>query len=74
MKERETLTKSLHTVTVISRVAKSIADSSVTSISPTDACRAALRMLGMDDSWTRNDPTFAACVSKAKELIGNAEK
>lgn len=72
MKNRTSLTKSLHTITVVTRVAlHCCADIR----SETDACREALRILGWtdEDNWTRNDETFAACVTKLKALRAKAD-
>jgi len=70
MKNRTTLTKSLHTITVVSRLAQHIG----AGLTDTEACRYALRVLGWsdEDNWTRNDETFAACVAKLKQLRAKA--
>lgn len=67
MKERSTLTKSLHTVTVVSRIANQLMADGKADFA-TDACKVALRMLGVEDNWTEADTTFAACVEKVKRL------
>lgn len=65
MKDRKSLTKSLHTVTVVSRVAlhfmrhKQSAD---------EAARGALLILGMPDDWPKSDETFVSCVAKIEAL------
>lgn len=75
MKDRTTLTKSLHTITVVSKLADYLMSQTrgtdtLRSDQYTEACREALRVLGWTDesNWTRNDPTFAACVAKLKQI------
>lgn len=76
MKNRDSLTKSLHTVTVVSRLALHLLNSGFipSGESDTDACREALALLGWTDTenWTRNDETFAACVAKLKAMRAKA--
>lgn len=67
MKDRTTLTKSLHTVTVVSRLAMHLMKDAP-SMTDTEACRAALEILGYECDWTRTDDTFAACVAKLKTI------
>lgn len=78
MKDRKSLTKSLHTITVVTRVALHLLASKTADYrtSDTDLCRDALRVLGWtdEDNWTRNDPTFAACVAKLKQLRSGGAK
>jgi hypothetical protein len=66
MRDRKTLTKSLHTVTVVSRVAQMIVPNG--TVSAEKAARLALAAIGQPDDWAANDETFAACVAKIKAL------
>lgn len=61
--ERTTLTKSLHTVTVVSRVADRTG-----LLSHEAAVRQALKDLGMPSDWPATDKTFAACVAALAKL------
>jgi hypothetical protein len=67
MKDRKSLTKSLHTITAVSGVARYLQ----THGGPTSdlaACRAALEILGQANDWSAGDPTLALCVAKVKAL------
>lgn len=65
MNTRATLTKSLHTVSIVARVA----DISTPATSEA-VVRAALAFLGLPDDYAANDPTFAACVARVNKLRG----
>lgn len=72
---RTTLTKSLHTVTAVSRVALhwALANNVTCPMSPADAdrcVRAALDLLGQPRDWPESDSTFAACVAKVRAMRG----
>lgn len=60
------LTKSLHTVTAVSRVAKHIDDLHPVRMKPDELVRRALRVLGHEAP--KDDPTVAACIAAYKRL------
>jgi hypothetical protein len=62
------LTKSLHTVTVVSRLASGLMERSE-RYTPSEACREALGMIGQP-AYTSSDETFDACVTATKKLRG----
>lgn len=78
MTTRTTLTKSLHTVSVVTRVAlalplrttlASLLDPAQNHANDVAAVRNALDVLGMQSDWPETDETFAKCVravSKAR--------
>lgn len=66
MNNRTTLTKSLHTVSVVSAIAHQY----FSTFSERAACREALRVLGLPMDWADTDPTFAACVAKVAKMRG----
>lgn len=72
MKNRDALTKSLHTVTVVSRVALFLEQSGKPSFAHStdlDLCRSALEIVGQPNGYsTRVDETLQACVDKLKYL------
>jgi hypothetical protein len=62
------LTKSLHTVTAVSRVAAFIVDTNPVAKPGYDAVKRALRVLGYDsDKIAPDDPTLQRCVQASKE-------
>lgn len=65
MKDRNSLTKSLHTVSVVTRVALHL-QSTDSGLGDVGAVRAALALLGMRADWPQSDEVFAACVAKVK--------
>lgn len=72
--ERTTLTKSLHTITAVSRVAHYLLTSkTVTSPDPEDAMdkalSVALALVGQRTDWEPADETLAACRIKLGALI-----
>lgn len=69
MRDRNSLTKSLHTVTVVSRVARHLQEQD-SSLSDLAACRAALELVGQASDWSATDETLAVCVAKVKALRG----
>lgn len=64
------LTKSLHTVTAVSRVAAHLQKSRKTKAPAGKLVVDALRILGYHEIDTVNDPTVTACVTATKKLIG----
>lgn len=67
-KERTTLTKSLHTVTAVSRVALMLAALDKHSgLTAADYTRQALEVLGQPNDWPATDATFAACVAAVEK-------
>ena len=63
-RERTTLTKSLHTVTAVSRVALMLAALDKHGrLTASDYARQALEILGQPNDWPVQDATFAACVA-----------
>lgn len=56
------LTKSLHTVTAVVRVALYINDINPVAREPGDCVDRALRVLGHDPKGMHNDSTYIACV------------
>ena len=66
MNARTTLTKSLHTVSVVARVANTV----YSGAEPDSAVRQALHWLGLEFNFPETDPTFAACVAKVAKLRG----
>jgi hypothetical protein len=72
MKDRTSLTKSLHTVSAVVNVAlyqRSIGASG----GPKMLARLALRILGMPDTWGDEDETFGKCVAGIAKKIGGAK-
>ena len=70
MNNRHTLTKSLHTVTAVSRIALEIAngtDKAVACGTVVELVRAALEMLGQPSDWNAGDPTMAACIAAVEK-------
>lgn len=68
MTTRTTLTKSLHTVTVVSRVA--LMQDNNGNQTDVQLVREALGLLGLNPGWPESDPTFAACVAKVRAMRG----
>lgn len=59
--KRDTLTKSLHTVTAVSRLAK-------TYRGPVgERVNKALATLGQPGPWKLDDPTYVACIKAAQK-------
>ena len=69
--DRTTLTKSLHTVKVVSLLAVHLLTTCEGSKAKgaMGACREALRLLDMRDDWDANDETMAKCVSTTTRLM-----
>lgn len=65
---RTSLTKSLHTVTVVSRIAASI-ERLNPEMDIEVAVRDALETIGQPNDWPRGDVTFAACVRATEALV-----
>lgn len=61
MNNRKSLTKSLHTVTAVSRVACYVRGT-INGNDPEQAVRMALDILGQPNDWRLDDATFYACV------------
>jgi hypothetical protein len=62
------LTKSLHTVTAVSRVAAFIVETNPVAKRGADAVGRALRVLGYDPAqFAPDDPTLVRCVQASKE-------
>lgn len=72
MKVRTTLTKSLHTVSAVSRLALyfSKTESATVGDSSASLVRAALDTLGVWSDWADTDATFAACVAAVNKARG----
>lgn len=68
-KATQYLTKSLHTVTAVSRVAYHIAELSPLNLKPKDATKRALAVLGQAGPWPEGDPTVEAAVKATKKLM-----
>lgn len=83
MNNRHTLTKSLHTVTAVSRLADNLMSVGTIRHTADDgsigatlarandriaAVRLALDILGQPSAWNAQDPTFAACVAALAKL------
>ena len=73
MRNRDTLTKSLHTVTVVSRVANHLMNAAPDRrpLGQVDAIRDALSIVGQESAWSVTDPTFAACLVALRKLRGS---
>lgn len=67
---RTTLTKSLHTVTVVSRVALHLSKlPGYSALSPLAVCKKALELVGQpSDYFLSDDEVLKACVDKLKVL------
>lgn len=61
------LPKSLHTVTAVSRVAAMHA--SVTGGNAKTAVQMALKTLGQEGPWPKDDPTVLAAIAATKRLV-----
>lgn len=69
MRDRDTLTKSLHTVTAVARLARYLQrQPNASRLTDTEACRHALDILGQPFGWSKEDETFSNCVAKCKAL------
>ena len=64
------LTKSLHTVTAVVRVAKYVEDMHPVSFGTAEYIRRALRIFGYDPKGMENDPTFIACIKAFNKDAG----
>lgn len=60
------LTKSLHTVTAVTRVAMHLDSMTPVELTPTQAADRALRVLGYTPPF-KNDDTYARCVASVKK-------
>jgi hypothetical protein len=70
MKDRNTLTKSLHTITVVSRVAAHIAATKPSAQTRT-LVRDALELIGQGTHWdTSEDETMLRCITATNKLLG----
>lgn len=68
--KRRTLTKALHTVTVVSRVAFYLIQSDKFTVrSPEAAVRKALEVIGHRSDWRDSDLVFAKCVEATQALL-----
>lgn len=63
--KRDTLTKSLHTVTAVSNVAKM--HMTTTGGNAKVAVNMALKTLGQPGPWKKDDPTYLACIAAVKK-------
>lgn len=63
------LTKSLHTVTAVSRVAHHLATTKPRTTDPELAVRSALLVLGYDGDYPANDPTILAAINATRKLL-----
>ncbi len=63
------LTKSLHTVTAVVRVAMHLNERALTDTDIEELVSAALRVLG-HTGWTKYDPTVAKCIAALKKELG----
>ena len=72
MRNRTTLTKSLHTVTVVSNVAALIALTRKASgdhdLPALALVQEALRHVGQSGDWSETDPTVEACTRAVRKL------
>lgn len=72
MNNRHTLTKSLHTVTAVSRLAREMgkvrADAGLPMPTLETLVRGALDVLGQPSDWSLGDPTMAACITAASKI------
>ena len=70
--KRKTLTKSLHTVTAVSRLAAHLEDmwrERYVKHTPHDLVRQALGILGQPEDWPIGDETFNRCLIATRNLI-----
>ena len=63
------LTKSLHTVTAVVRVALHINERTLTNTDIEALVQSALQILG-HTGWTKYDPTVAKCIAALKKELG----
>lgn len=70
MKDRKSLTKSLHTVTAVSRIAAHLATLSAGKPDPVAMVHSALALLGQPGPWPEDDATVAACVKATVKAMG----
>lgn len=64
------LTKSLHTVTAVSRVAKYLIDLHPANLKPERAVPRALGVLGYDaKAFADNDPTILAAIEATRKMV-----
>lgn len=68
-KPAQFLTKSLHTVTAVSRVAKHLIDMHPANLKPVDGVKRALRVLGQAGPWPEDDPTVLAAIKATQRLV-----
>ena len=66
--KRTTLTKSLHTVTAVSMVARFILQTNPLVKDAKDAVLRALYVLDQTGPWPVNDPTVLACITATEKL------
>ena len=70
--KRKTLTKSLHTVTAVSRLAVHrhvVWHERYVKLTPHELVEEALAILGQPSDWSIGDDTFNRCVIAARDLI-----
>lgn len=65
--ERKSLTKSLHTVTAVTRVAKYLRAMHPATLAIPNAVSRALVILGQEGPWEKDDPTVLACIAAFKK-------
>lgn len=65
------LTKSLHTVTAVSRLARYLAEQHPADLPVHNAVTRALRVLGQPGPWPDDDPTVAAANKATTKLLEN---
>lgn len=70
MKNRTSLTKSLHTVTAVSRVAAHLATLSAGKPDPLAMVMAAIELVGQGTGWASDDETVAKCIAATRKLMG----
>jgi len=72
MRNRTTLTKSLHTVTAVSNVAALVALNRTAQRLPAlpadELVSEALRTVGQSADWPAEDPTVMACIAAVRKL------
>lgn len=70
MSKRKTLTKSLHTVSAVSRVAVHLAGISAGKPDPVVMVHSALQLLGHPGPWPEDDPTVAMAIKQTTKALG----
>ena len=74
---RTTLTKSLHTVTVVAKLAATAYNEATNDgykTTPAQQVKNTLKFLGLDGTYTKDDVTFVACVAAATKLTSQVSK